>query len=245
MSIRQQSRRPSRPAPQAPGEALLARFLDPIDLLSEAIYSVLILLTFTLAFRALSVAGQVEPPSSAIYATEFVVAAVGAILAWGLIDGLMYMLLEMFQRRERYRFLQEVQQAESEQAGITIVAEELDYILEPITSEEDRQVVYRYLLQHLRQGYPRPVGLQAADALGALGSVVVALVAVFPSLLPLVLLRGQFDLALRLSNLISFGMLFVFGYRWGVYTGANPWKTGLLVMTLAVVMVAIAIPLGG
>jgi hypothetical protein len=95
MSMRQQSRRPSRPAPQAPGKALLAPFLDPINLLSEAICSVLILLTFTLAFRALSVAGQVEQPSSEIYAIEFVVAAVGAILAWGLIDGLMYMLLEM------------------------------------------------------------------------------------------------------------------------------------------------------
>ncbi len=243
--MRQPSRRPSRQAPHSPWEALLRRFLDPIDLLSEAIYSVLILLTFTLAVRVLAFMGQAEPPLTEAYVIEFILAAIGAIVAWGVIDGLMYMLLEMFQRRERYRFLEEVQRAESEEAGIAIIGEELDYILEPITSEEERHVVYRYLLQHLRYGYPRPVALEPGDVLGALGSVIVALIAVTPSLLPLILLRNQFELAVRLSNLVSLGTLFFSGYRWGVYTGANPWKTGLLVMTVAVVMVAIAIPLGG
>jgi hypothetical protein len=40
-------------------------------------------------------------------------------------------------------------------------------------------------------------------------------------------------------------VLFSAGYRWGQYTGATPWKTGLLLMSLALVIVLIAIPLGG
>jgi hypothetical protein len=36
-------------------------------------------------------------------------------------------------------------------------------------------------------------------------------------------------------------VLFVVGFRWGMYTGANPWKTGLLIMSVAVILVLIAI----
>ena len=40
-------------------------------------------------------------------------------------------------------------------------------------------------------------------------------------------------------------VLFVVGYQWGKYTGASPWKTGLLLLAVAALMVAIAILLGG
>jgi VIT1/CCC1 family predicted Fe2+/Mn2+ transporter len=40
-------------------------------------------------------------------------------------------------------------------------------------------------------------------------------------------------------------VLFISGYQWGKYTGANPWKTGLLLAAIAALMVLIAIPLGG
>ncbi len=40
-------------------------------------------------------------------------------------------------------------------------------------------------------------------------------------------------------------MLFFLGYRWGNYTGSNPWKTGVLLFIAGVILMAIAIPLGG
>ena len=71
------------------------------------------------------------------------------------------------------------------------------------------------------------------------------MLAVLPSFVPLVLLRQQPVLAIRLSNVVSFTVLFLAGYRWGKYTGANPWKTGLLLFGAGVIMIAVAIPLGG
>jgi len=40
-------------------------------------------------------------------------------------------------------------------------------------------------------------------------------------------------------------MLLVAGFRWGMYTGTSPWKTGFLLMSVAVAVVVIALLLGG
>jgi hypothetical protein len=40
-------------------------------------------------------------------------------------------------------------------------------------------------------------------------------------------------------------VLYVTGSRWASYTGANPWKTGLLIVSIAAALVLIAILLGG
>jgi hypothetical protein len=42
------------------------------------------------------------------------------------------------------------------------------------------------------------------------------------SLLPLWLWRDEALAARRISNIVSFIILFILGYRWGRYTGANP-----------------------
>jgi hypothetical protein len=52
-------------------------------------------------------------------------------------------------------------------------------------------------------------------------------------------------LAIRLSNLVAFVMLFGLGFRWGHYVGAKPWKTGLVLLLVGFVMVGIALALGG
>jgi hypothetical protein len=59
-----------------------------------------------------------------------------------------------------------------------------DFILEPITSEAQRRELYLDILEHLHEGEPQPVGLQHEDLAGTLGSVLVAVLAVLPSLSP-------------------------------------------------------------
>ena len=125
------------------------------------------------------------------------------------------------------------------------VADELDYVLEPITGAEQRRMLYLDVLDHLRDSHPKPVRLTREDVLGGLGSTLVAVLAVLPSLAPLLLLRDHYWLALRVSNLISFAVLFYTGYQWGRYSGSNPWKLGLLLFLIGAVLALIAIPLGG
>lgn len=232
--------------PQAkPQGSLLDQFLDPIDLLAEAIFSVLIILTFTLWFGIIKLGATPDKVITVKYMNEFIVAVVGATLAWGIIDGIMLALLSVFERGERHRFLADLQMAATDDDAIDLIADEFDFSLEPITGEEQRQALYADVLEHLRDSKPRPVGFQSEDLVGAVASVGVAMLAIVPSLIPLVLLRDQGILAVRLSNIISFIVLFSAGYLWGRYTRANPWKTGLLLLGAGLIMMLIAIPLGG
>lgn len=242
MSARASSKARFRPKPR---EGFLERLLDPIDLLSQAIYSILIVLTFTLAFRIARFGAGALATASSEQINQLLIAAVGAALAWGVIDGIMYVLMSVFERSERHRLLQGILSAQTEQEGLDAIQAELEHILEPITKESDRRDLYRDVLAHLREGELRPVGLKREDIVGGLGSVLVAVGAALPSIAPLALIRNNPFLAIRASNVVSFIMLFILGYRWGAYTGANPWKTGLLLVAVGVIMTLVAIYLGG
>ena len=236
----------TRHRPRAtPKESFLGRLLDPIDRLSESIFSILILLTFTLAFRIIKLGGDLNQPIPSTYVNELLIGAAGATLAWGIIDGIMYGLMAMFERGERHRLLRQLQAAHTDDEGVQIVANELDYILEPITGEQQRQMLYQDVLEHLRDGTAQPVQLTREDIAGGFGSVLVAVIAVLPSFVPFLLFHNNPALAIRVSNVVSFVVLFILGYQWGKHTGADPWRTGLLLAAIAAIMVLIAIPLGG
>lgn len=173
------------------------------------------------------------------------IGAVLAILAWGVIDGIVYVLTEVFERGEKHRILRYIESADTPEEAIEAIADELNFILEPITHEAQRAALYTEILEHLHDSRPQPVRLKHEDLTGGLASVLVAVLAVIPSLLPFALLRSDQALAIRVSNIISFGVLFYAGYEWGKYTGTNSWKTGLLLVLVGVLLVAIAIPFGG
>lgn len=219
--------------------------IDPIDRLSETIFSILIGLLYVLAFRFIILSSTPEQSITDENVNDLLVGVISAVVAWGLIDGIMYALLSVFGRGERHRLLIDIQAARTEEEAMEIIAEDMDYLLEPITGEEERKALYRSILVHLQNSKPRKYGLKGEDITAVLGHVLVAILAVIPSLIPFVVLRHDYDLATRVSILISFIVLFVTGSRWASYTGANPWKTGLLIISVAAGLVLIAVLLGG
>jgi hypothetical protein len=223
----------------------VARFVAPIDALTASIYSILIVLTFTLAFTVIKRWPGNDQPIPDGFGTELFIAVLGAAVAWALIDGLMLALLSVLERGEKHRFLQALQAADSDEDALEVIADEFDFVLEPIASENKRHLLYGDVLEHLRDSQPRPVGFQREDFVEALGTALSAMIAVVPSLLALWLWREDVLTALRVSNIVSFLILFVLGYRWGRYTGANPWKIGALLVLAGALLMAIAIPLGG
>jgi hypothetical protein len=235
-------RRPGRPP--LPEDSFLDEYLDPIDRLAQTIYSVLIILTFTLAYRIFKLdPGEVATPE---YARQLVIAILGATLASGLVEGVMYVLLQVFDRSRRHRMLYRLQAAETTEEALELISDEIDYFLEPISGEDQRQALYEDVLEHLLDNEPQFIGVKRDDLVSATVYVGVAFASVLPSLLPLVMLLAEdYVLAMRLSNVISTIVLFVAGYRWGRYTSGSPWKTGLLLVGVAAALVLVAIPLGG
>ncbi len=247
MSISRPSQRRRRST--LPQESLLVKllgdYLDPIDALSATFFSILFALLFTLSYGILIYRGVIDSSFSSGYGTELFFAILGAIAIWGAIDGVMYALTAVFQREERHRLLQHLQTAEKEETAVDAIADEFDFILEPITNDDQRYDLYHDILAHLRQAEPQEVGLQREDVVGALTSVLVSVSVVLPSLMPLLLLPENTALAIRISNVISVIVIFGTGYSWGKHTDTNPWKTGLILVSVCLSLVLMAIFIGG
>jgi VIT1/CCC1 family predicted Fe2+/Mn2+ transporter len=128
---------------------------------------------------------------------------------------------------------------------LTAIRGELDPYLASVTRPEDRERLYRGVRQSLAHGrLPRQTGLLLDDFMGAIEVFCIALVAALPAVLPLLLIDHPW-LALRISNLLVVGLLFVTGYHWAKYVDASRWIAGLGLMGLGLALVAIAILLGG
>ena len=247
MSTRRPSQHRKRSTP--PQESILVKllgdYLDPIDALSATFFSILFALLFTLSYGILLYNGIIDSSFSSGYGTELFFAILGVITIWGAIDGVMYALTEVFERGERHRLLQYVQTAVKEETAVSAIADELDFILEPITNEDQRYNLYHDILAHLRQAEPQAVGLQREDVVGGLTSVLVSVIVVLPSLIPLLLLPKNTALAIQISNVISIVVIFGTGYSWGKYTDTNPWKMGLILASVCLSLVLVAILIGG
>ena len=228
-----------------PEAAFLENLIDPIDRLTESVFSILILLTFTMTSWIIGLSGSSEHSLTSENILDLAIAALVTIIAYGMIDGVIYTLLTMFGRGESHRLLQGIQAADSEQEAVEVIADNLDYMLEPITGEKERQLLYSHILVQLRNSQPREIGLKREDITAGLGHILVAVLVITPSLIPLVVLRQDPETAILVSNFVSFFLLFFVGYRWGKYTGANPWKTGLIILSVITILVLFLFWLGG
>lgn len=228
-----------------PESAFLEDWIDPIDRLTESLFSILILLTFTMTAWIIGLSGTGEHTLDSRNIVDLAIAALVTITAYGVIDGVIYVLLTMFGRGESHRLLQGVQAADSEQEAVDVIADNLDYMLEPITGEPERRQLYSHILDHLRSSQPRQIGLKWEDITAGLMHILVAILVILPALAPLLIMRRDPERAILVSNFISLFLLFFVGYRWGKYTGANPWKTGLIILSVIVALVIFLFWLGG
>ncbi len=226
-------------------ESFMAKLLDPVDRLVEAMYSVLIVLTFTLAYRVAETSTILGRQTAAEEESQLLMAALGCAVAWGLIDGVMYVATSMFERGQQHRLIMTIRSAASEQEGGALIADQLDDQLAPIATESERTALYRTLYHRLKGAEPQTVGFHKQDFAGALGTAIVAVAGALPVVVPLLLSSYNPVLAIRLSNVVAFGILFGLGYQWGHYVGAKPWKTGIALLLVGCVMVGIALAIGG
>ncbi len=239
-------RNPLRPGHRVkPKGSILENLINPIDRLSETIFSILIMLFFTLVYRVN------QYPSFRFYENQetiisnMILGALITVITWGFFDGVMYALFSLLERSEKHRLLKGIQSAMDDASAVEVIADELDYILEPITEEAQRSSLYQNILGFLRTSKPQIINFKREDFTAILGHVLVAVIAIIPSMIPLVVFRQNAELAIRSSNIVSFAVLFLSGFQWGKYTGVAPWKTGILITAVGVLTVVIGILLGG
>jgi hypothetical protein len=211
--------------------------LAPGERLGELLFGLIMTLTFTLGAGA--VVGTAEGAS-----TSLLLATIGCNLAWGVIDGILLILHRIFDRGRLVRLGQAIAAATNEQEALEIVAGELDDTLVPITSEERRVALYRDVVSRVGQSQSRLPTVTWADARAALAVFCLVFFASLPAALPYLVIADPW-VALRASNALLIGMLFWVGYQYASYTSFNTLRFGMALTALAVVLVLIAIALGG
>ena len=129
--------------------------LDPLDRTTEAVFGLLMALTFTGAASVVSV----ENPR------QILAAALGCNLAWGVTDAVMYLLSTSIERRRRSAFLERLRAADPSDAA-NLLREAVGDIL-PDTTPENR---VSSLVDWVRDGGKggRTAGLVADDYRAAL-----------------------------------------------------------------------------
>jgi VIT1/CCC1 family predicted Fe2+/Mn2+ transporter len=210
-----------------------AKVLDPIDRISEVLFGLFMVLTFTGTLSVVD-SGRDE-------VRDMLVASIGCNMAWGFVDGVMYVLRSLVARGRKARVVRAVRAARPEQAHRLIV-DEVGRLSAAFSAAE---------LERMRQwivAQPVPAGPAARvtgqDLRGAVAVFLLVFLSTFPVVLPFVFIADP-GIAKRISAAVAIVMLFLCGHAWGRYAGLKPWRTGSVMVGLGLVIEVIVIALGG
>ena len=209
------------------------RILDPMDRISEVLFGLIMALTFTCT---LSVA-----TASHIEVRTMLIGALGCNLAWGIIDGGVYLLARLNECGRAILNWRAVRDAADVGAGQQIVANALPPLVASVLAPTQLDLIRKKLQQLPEPARPR---LTKSDWLGALAICMLSFLSTFPIVIPFLLI-GDPRLALRTSNAVAIAMLFLCGFMYGRCAGFRPMAMGLSMVALGSAMVGVAIALGG
>ena len=208
--------------------------LDPADRISEALFGLIMVLISTGTLSVLT-AGKAE-------VRTMIVSALGCNVAWGIIDAGMYLMACLDERGRTLLALQAIHRAGSQAEARRAVADALPPSLADVLTEAEIEPIRRRLVALAYP--PTQPRLTSQEILGAVAVAAVVALTTLPVLLPFLFFE-QVLTALRISNTIAVAMLFLCGYTFARSTGLRPWPTGLVMVAIGALLVAIAIVLGG
>ena len=168
----------------APAEAPSRRVLDPVERLSEVIFGIIMALTFT-GTLSIATAGRED-------VREMLIGAIGCNTAWGIVDGVMYVIGALVQRQKE---------------GL------------------DNSVTWR-------------------DLKGALACFLLVFSSTFPLVIPFLVI-DEAHRALRWSNAVALVMLYITGHSLGKWAGFRPFRSGLVMVLIGLILTVATIALGG
>ena len=211
------------------------RVLDPIDRVTEVLFGLIMVLTFT-GSLSVATAGQAE-------VREMLVGALGCNLAWGVIDALFYLLGLLAEKGRALATFHRLRAAADPEEGKRVIANFLPPLVASVLEPAQLEVMRGRLVQ-LPDPPARP-RLGSKDWKGAFGVFLLVVLSTFPVAIPFIFVQDDAHRALRLSNVVAVVMLFLCGYATGRLTRYHPWGTGLVMVVLGSALVAMTMALGG
>ena len=167
------------------------RILEPMDRISEVLFGLIMALTFTLTLGVVT--------ADTIQVRTMLLAALGCNLAWGIIDGGVFLMARFNQRGRSAMQLRAMRAAADIRDAHRIIAEALPPLLASTLPPDQLELIRQRLLHLPKAEGPR---LTKRDGLGAMGICLLSFLSTFPIVIPFILI-GDARLALRLSNAVA------------------------------------------
>ncbi len=210
------------------------RVLEPSERIAEVLFGLIMVLTFT---GSLSVAEAGREDVRAM-----LIGALGCNIAWGIIDGVLYLMGCLAEKGRDLMTFRAVRQAADSQKAQRLISGALPSVLASVLQPAELDAMHKRLQQ-----LPEPPGqarLSGADWAGATGVFLLVFLSTFPVTVPFIFM-DSLHAAMRASNAIAMVMLFIAGVAYGRYVGRSPWVFGFVMIVLGGILVALTMALGG
>jgi len=211
-----------------------SRPLDPADRISEVLFGLIMVLTFT---GSLSVADSGRDDVKAM-----LIGALGCNIAWGIIDGVLYLMGSLAEKGTSLKTYLAVRAATDAKQARELIADALPPVVADIMQPGELDSIHQRLKQLPHP--PEQAKLDGSDWKGFLGVFLLVFLTTFPPTIPFIFM-DQLEKAMRVSNGIAVALLFVAGIAYGKLVGRSAWGIGAFMVILGLALVAMTIALGG
>ncbi len=218
-------------------KSLPKKYLSPAERLSEIIFGLIMVLTVTSTLKIALTDGEAEIKT-------MILAALGCNAAWGIVDGVMYVLTNVFERGRYTRIISSIKSAPDKNTALAVIEEELETTIVQTLEENERKSIYTHVLNSASQAAPRETHIARDDLLGAFSCFFLVFLSTFPVVVPFLIIK-DLGIAIRVSNLVAILMLFSLGHVWARYTDKSRFWAGIAMVLTGTIIVAITVALGG
>jgi VIT1/CCC1 family predicted Fe2+/Mn2+ transporter len=212
-------------------------YLEPAERLSEVLFGLIMVISI------ISTVDLILPKGGDIVG-DLLKATIGCNTAWGIVDGVFYILNNVMQRSQRLKIIQKVRQSKNPEEALSMIAIRLDTMINPLVDSSERDQFYKAIYKKISQAPLETGRFLKEDLMGAVASFFLVFLSTFPVAIPFLVIPDP-RLALKISYMISLILLFIVGYRWGHFAMVKPIRPALGMVLIGVILILITIALGG
>ena len=205
---------------------------------AEAIYAVIIAMTFTSVLRGYAAIDE------AAY-LDVVYPALFCCMAWGIADGLFYAWERRYNIRMENKIIDLSRPGQNQDEAMSLIREQLDDTVLRNINYEKRTELYRNLMRHLHEAGAKRTASRW-DALSIISATFIISTAAGLAVVVPFFLVENLQTALNISNMLGICLLFIIGYHRAYEKSASARMImGFGTAVIGMVIAAVTILLGG
>jgi len=208
--------------------------LDPVDRLSEILFGLIMVLTFTGSI-SVSTAGRQE-------VEQLIWAALGCNFAWGLVDAIMNLMDTLIGRSRALMLFNQLRDKETNDTSRKIIRANISPLLSEVMKDEEVDKLGESLRKLPKPYLKNPMTVKDLLITGQI--FLLTFLSTFPVALPFMLIT-DIEIAMRVSNGVAIALMFAAGYSLAKYSGLRPFKTAVIYTAIGVSLVLLTMALGG